>query len=237
MIDQIILLISGHILGDFFLQTDKMASGKNRILILFLHSLIVSGATYLFLGNFKYWLVFGIIFSTHFIIDLLKQKIKLKSIISFAADQILHLIVILLIANLFNGYKCYWEYYLGNNYLLMVILISGVVLLTRTSSILITLIMEPFTNTLNQNTHELKGFENAGRLIGYLERILILIFVFTNYLSGIGFLIAAKSVLRFGEIKNKSDRMMAEYIIIGTFLSFGIGIVLSIGIKKVVELI
>ena len=37
---------------------------------------------------------------------------------------------------------------------------------------------------------------------------------------GIGFLIAAKSILRFGEIKERKDRMFAEYVLIGTLLSF-----------------
>jgi hypothetical protein len=35
--------------------------------------------------------------------------------------------------------------------------------------------------------------------------------------GGIGFLFAAKSILRFGEIKDSQHRKMAEYILIGTF--------------------
>ena len=38
--------------------------------------------------------------------------------------------------------------------------------------------------------------------------------------SAIGFLIAAKSVFRFGELRERSNRMEAEYIIIGTMMSF-----------------
>jgi hypothetical protein len=50
--------------------------------------------------------------------------------------------------------------------------------------------------------------------------------------NGIGFLIAAKSVLRFGEIKDPSQRKVAEYIIIGTFLSFGWALLISILTQK-----
>ena len=49
-----------------------------------------------------------------------------------------------------------------------------------------------------------------------------------NQPNGIGFLLAAKSVLRFGEIKDTSQRKMAEYIIIGTFLSFGWALLISV---------
>jgi len=45
--------------------------------------------------------------------------------------------------------------------------------------------------------------------------------------NGIGFLIAAKSILRFGEIKDASQRKVAEYIIIGTFVSFAWALLIS----------
>lgn len=42
-----------------------------------------------------------------------------------------------------------------------------------------------------------------------------------------GFLIAAKSILRFGEIKDARQRQEAESIIIGTFMSFGYGLLIA----------
>jgi hypothetical protein len=50
--------------------------------------------------------------------------------------------------------------------------------------------------------------------------------------NGIGFLIAAKSVLRFSEIKEPGQRKVAEYVIIGTFLSFGWALVVSVLTQK-----
>lgn len=44
----------------------------------------------------------------------------------------------------------------------------------------------------------------------------------------IGLPIAAKSVLRFGEIKDPNQRKVAEHIIIGTFLSFGWALLISV---------
>ncbi|MDK2969458.1 MAG: hypothetical protein PWQ65_561, partial [Bacteroidota bacterium] len=38
-------------------------------------------------------------------------------------------------------------------------------------------------------------------------------------------LVAAKSVFRFGDLKDSGNRKLTEYILIGTLLSFGIAIV------------
>lgn len=68
------------------------------------------------------------------------------------------------------------------------------------------------------------GLRDAGRYIGMLERVLILTFIFMNQFSATGFLIAAKSVLRFGDIRDNSNRKGAEYILIGTMISFTVAI-------------
>lgn len=64
------------------------------------------------------------------------------------------------------------------------------------------------------------GTPEAGALIGRLERTLILLFVLANVPSAIGFLVAAKSLLRFGEVTQAGNREQAEYVIIGTLASF-----------------
>ena len=48
----------------------------------------------------------------------------------------------------------------------------------------------------------------------------IFIFVITGHPAGIGFLVAAKSILRFEEAK---EQKLAEYVLIGTLLSFSLG--------------
>jgi hypothetical protein len=73
-------------------------------------------------------------------------------------------------------------------------------------------------------SESLEGLGKAGLWIGRLERILILTFVLINRFEAIGFLIAAKSIFRFGEITNSEDRKIAEYILIGTLLSVVVAI-------------
>lgn len=77
---------------------------------------------------------------------------------------------------------------------------------------------------LDNNNLFIKGLENRGKLIGQLERLLILVLIYINQPVGIGFLVAAKSILRFEESK---EHKIVEYVIIGTLLSFALAIVFS----------
>jgi hypothetical protein len=74
---------------------------------------------------------------------------------------------------------------------------------------------------------EKRGFASGGQIIGRLERALILLFILMDVPAGVGFLLAAKSVFRFGELREHEHRMEAEYILIGTLMSFGGGLVVA----------
>ncbi len=71
------------------------------------------------------------------------------------------------------------------------------------------------------------SLENAGKYIGILERLFVYLFIISNHWEAIGFLLAAKSVFRFGDIKESRQRKMTEYILIGTLLSFGLAILVG----------
>jgi hypothetical protein len=63
---------------------------------------------------------------------------------------------------------------------------------------------------------------HAGKWIGIVERVIVLILVLQNQYSAIGLLVAAKGIIRF----NEKDRQEAktEYLVIGTLLSIGVAI-------------
>lgn len=56
----------------------------------------------------------------------------------------------------------------------------------------------------------------------------VMLLVLAGQITAVGFLVTAKSILRFGEIKDARQRRLAEYIIIGTFLSFGWALLVSL---------
>lgn len=72
------------------------------------------------------------------------------------------------------------------------------------------------------------SLEQAGKYIGILERLFVFVFILINQWEAIGFLIAAKSVFRFGDLSNAKDRKLTEYILIGTLMSFGLAIAIGI---------
>jgi hypothetical protein len=86
---------------------------------------------------------------------------------------------------------------------------------------------------IDENNLELDGLQNGGKMIGRLERCIIFLFIFINQPSGIGFLFAAKSILRFEEAKQQK---LAEYILIGTLWSFSLAIALAFATKWAIKL-
>lgn len=68
--------------------------------------------------------------------------------------------------------------------------------------------------------------DGTGKKIGYCERLLILCFLMYGKLDALGFVIAAKSISRFSEIKENTAN--AEYYIFGTLISMVIVVVVAI---------
>lgn len=68
-------------------------------------------------------------------------------------------------------------------------------------------------NSMNDVTPE---SIRTGEIIGYLERLIIFFLIIYNQIEAIGFVLAAKSLIRHKEMKK---RKKAEYYLIGTLLS------------------
>ena len=56
----------------------------------------------------------------------------------------------------------------------------------------------------------------------------MLTFVLLNQFSAIGFLIAAKSIFRFGDLTKHQDRKLTEYVLLGTFTS--VALTMAVGL-------
>jgi hypothetical protein len=72
-----------------------------------------------------------------------------------------------------------------------------------------------------------------GRAIGALERALAFTLVLLGQYSGVGWIIAAKSLARFRALE---DREFAEYFLIGTLASFLLALVAGIGVRLLLKL-
>jgi hypothetical protein len=221
-------MLAGHLIADFWLQPGSWVLHKKenglKSYKLLLHALIASILPVLFTFQLNLWWFVPVIFASHFIIDYFKSKFK-DNIPVFIADQALHIIVLLVLAFLTpNGQ-------LNLNYVNFWIYTTGLVIVTNPAGILIgkflKIVIPEKNNPVNMD---------ASGWIGILERTLIVIFVTTNQFSAIGFLIAAKSVFRFGEAKEGGNKK-AEYFLLGTLVSFTLAIIAGLGILKLKELL
>lgn len=78
------------------------------------------------------------------------------------------------------------------------------------------LLSETLKGEVERKSHAFIDEVKTGKWIGILERILIMIFLFINQFSSIGFIIAIKSLARFKLMENK---IFSEYYLLGTLVS------------------
>jgi len=236
--ETLITLLAAHVLGDFVFQNDAITSRKRNPGVLLLHVFIVTGLSLLILGNLHWPVILGI-FVTHLLIDALKTYLLGDSFRSFILDQELHILVIIVLSALYPAAATegWWPELLDDGkfpvFLAALSLLSGIVLIIPAGGILIGKATQPLMKEIGADAYP--GLESGGRTIGYLERALVLLLMLINQPAGIGFLIATKSILRFGEIKDASQRKVAEYIIIGTFLSFGWALLIAVLTKQAIR--
>lgn len=229
----IIPLITAHFLGDFILQTDSDVKQKQKLKTFTKHIILITSFSYLLLGNFENYLIPIFIFLTHSIIDFIKIKVRKDNIWTFLIDQFVHIAVLIIIVinvNIFvdMNSQFFWENNFGENYYIILMIIVSLILITKFSGILIEYLIKPLqVKIFREDEHRSSNIPQTGKIIGYLERFIILISVGMNVPAIIGFLITAKSILRYAEIKSENDKLFIEYILIGTLFSFALGISFS----------
>lgn len=234
-------LLCAHIVADFYLQWHKMCMCKMQLLTgkgwisqighAFVHGLFA----YLFVMNWTNWLVPVLVLVSHLIIDVLKDiclsKIQYKpndvrsnwECVLFFIDQALHVLVIWMLLN----YVDIAEYTVMCSNILDTKVLSCIIaylIVVKPTSILIGMFTQRWQNVLLDS----RGLHDAGMWIGYAERVLALTFMLLGTYEALGFLIAAKSLLRFQE----TDTKRTEYVLIGTLLSFGVAVMLGVIINS-----
>jgi hypothetical protein len=225
-------LLLAHLLGDFLLQPTSWVldkeSKKQKSKYLYIHTFLHGILAWLFVGEMAFgWFALALAIS-HGFIDFLKLQFQNKKTKRnwFLLDQILHLVTIMIIASLYK--KLSVDYTVFNDQFW--ILITGILFLTKPSSIIIQNIISVWTpESKNKNDDSL---ENAGNYIGIFERLFVFCFILTGHFEAIGFLLAAKSIFRFGDLKEAKDRKLTEYVLIGTLLSFGLALLTGLLVQN-----
>jgi len=218
-------ILLAHFLTDFVFQPNWMNNRKNEVGVLILHGGVFLGLSLLFLVFSLTWPIVGglvALASLHGLIDFMKNRVQTKletrGATLFLIDQGLHLVGIVAFVMLFDrsgsivlSHQIANMLPEANGYLLLsfpIIIILGGGYFTAA-------VCRGFLQQLKEK--EWPGIDRAGRYIGNLERSLILVSVMVGRFEIIGFLLAAKSIVRHPEMKG--DTAFTEYFLVGTLTS------------------
>ena len=241
------LLLLGHILGDFYLQTKGMAEKiEKSIKWVLLHGLCYWGMMLLIgLPFISYEIVLVVTAASvlHLAIDVAKynylfimsKKSKKTQIIErnvFFVDQILHLISLAVITywivvndvvirelNLIEGFFST----VGISEVLTLSWILALLAIHKPANIAIQKLLMVYKP--ENKEEDITKDNNAGRFIGTVERTIMLIFLSIGQYSAIGLVLTAKSIARYDRISKEKD--FAEYYLLGTLISTVLVIIVS----------
>ncbi|MBX5438176.1 MAG: DUF3307 domain-containing protein [Thermoflavifilum sp.] len=220
-----ISLLVAHWLADFFLQPASWVKAKEdrgwAAPQFYAHLLVHVLLLWLLSRRLDFWpwaLGLGLV---HGGIDWGKETVRQHGHLPagglFLADQLLHL------ASLWMAARWYLHQpWLEASWVQpsVIVWMAAMLFLTLPCSVWIRVWIARWTPQVRDKASLL----HAGQWIGMLERMLILWFVVLGQWQGVGFLFAAKSIFRFGDLKEAHDRQLTEYVMVGTLLSFTLAI-------------
>lgn len=234
----ILKIILAHLAGDFVFQPKKWVENRSKnsykskylYFHIAVHFLLL---TVLFATEiqavFEYILLIA---TSHFLIDLgkiyLERTNRFSSLALFITDQILHFLVLATVVFWRFSEVSFLSVISVEKLLLYVI---ALLLITSVTSIAMKLFFSKWSESFKKKTLRKESLKNAGNIIGITERLLVVLFINIGFLEGIGYLLAAKSIFRFGDLTNAKDRKLTEYILSGTLISFAIAIAVGIGLR------
>jgi hypothetical protein len=156
--------------------------------------------------------------AAHILIDTAKIWGGFHHLRGFVMDQAAHVVTLAIVAILAPGLWAGGAWGALPGLLPLMAIATGLIVALQAGQYAVALLMRPHGHRVRSN-----GLREGGRQIGLLERGLIFVLILMGHPLGVGFLIAAKSILRFGTATR--DQRTAEYVIIGTLASFGWAIV------------
>ena len=224
------IVLLGHVIGDFYCQTDNMAKWKDRCFKgVVVHSLLylaVMLAVMVLLFDCRLFVIGAIAAGLHFIVDsakffYLKSHRNSKKV--FVTDQLIHLLGLIFLSICevveIKRFELIWPIEVFET-------ITGIAAERIISWALAVIIIHKPTNIAIQRItkeyrpkeiRKKKTINGVGRNIGTIERLIMLIFVSLQQYMAIGLVLTAKSIARYDKISK--DQVFAEYYLLGTLLS------------------
>lgn len=237
-------LLTSHLLTDFYFQPTNWVKEKilrkEKSWQLYVHASIsglLAGLFSYFVGLESYLQIFLFVSIPHFFIDLWKLY-QPQKVIYYLSDQAMHFIHLLFVFFIFSNHSIIMNEYFNVNILLQgLIIFIGWLLLWKPTGITIGKLTEKYRDEIDE-ADKGKSLPEAGKMIGILERSLIFILILQGQLSAVGFLIAAKSILRYSDHKKVVNPIrLSEYVIIGTMMSFLAAIIVGLTCEYLIDFV
>ena len=227
-VELLLCLLLAHLIADFALQTTKSCESKReqkwRSGYQYVHAAIIFALSWLASFCLDFWWPALVIAVTHLMIDIWKsyREDKVKW---FVTDQLLHVAVMAMVAWLWCKFN-EWTIPFGLASK-EVALAVAIIVCWKPANVLIKLVLKHYSIKV-PGVNQDSGFK-AGALIGVIERWLILTFVIMQRYEALGLLIAAKSIIRFGE----KETAKTEYVLAGTLMSIFIAVMAGLMVTLV----
>lgn len=243
-----IFLFLMHVAGDFYVQSPAMAEKKqSSIWWVCIHGVVYCGSAFLLVMPVLSGEVIGVwlaVSASHLLIDLAKcvfsqfivrkpATAKLHDSDIFCIDQCLHIFCLIVISyvSVCSSVSIHMNRWLAGFFEMAGISasvvgswITALAVVHKPANILISKILSNYKpeDKDKDRLHD----NNAGRFIGSLERIIILIFIAAGQYGAIGLVLTAKSIARYDKIVK--DPVFAEYYLLGTLLSTAVAVVTAL---------
>jgi len=218
----LVKLILAHLVGDFLLQPKSWVRHKEERKAgswkLYVHALIHALLVLLLFADVSIWPVALAVGLSHLLIDAVRLYAQREQTRTswFLADQAMHLFVIVVVWWYLTGAPDAIPFLTSTKFLVYA---TALYFITQPMAVVIAMVLKPWAALIPQDTD--RSLENAGKFIGILERLFVFGFIVANHWEAVGFLLAAKSVFRFGDLRQANERKLTEYVLIGTLISFG----------------
>lgn len=227
MIETFTALLFAHALADFLFQTNWINANKHRPHVMLLHGAIVLVTAQAAIGRADAPELLALA-AAHLVIDGLKTWGGFTSLTAYITDQAAHIATIAAVAAYAPGLWASGPWSAFPALLPLMALGAGLILTLIAGQYAVSLLMQRHGARIRS-----AGLRLGGQQIGLLERGLIFLFILTSHPIGVGFLVGAKSILRFGTATR--DQRTAEYVIIGTLASFGWAIVVALATQSLLS--
>ena len=237
----LIVMLLGHIIADFYTQTQKVAEKKKKEFgVVLRHSalyfLTITVVT-IPVFSLEIFIMDVVISVSHAVIDIGKylycQRKRKDSPLVFVLDQCLHLVSMIIVSYIWvkRNIPLYEINIVADFFniseispLFLCKWLLGLLIIHKPSNILIQNLIGSY-KPRQSNDNIIENMQ-AGRKIGTLERFVMLILLYLNQYSAIGLVLTAKSIARYDRITK--DAVFAEYYLLGTLISVGISVACAV---------